>query len=70
MLFINATPWGQLYVDDRLVGNTPRGNLPVPPGQHVVRVEREGFEPAERVITVAPGEVVRITDIVLRPKAQ
>jgi hypothetical protein len=40
------------------------------PGDHVVRVERDGFEPFERTITVAPGDTVRLTDIVLRPKSQ
>lgn len=69
-LFVNATPWGQLFVDDQLMGNTPRGNLRLTPGRHVVRVQREGFEPYERTITVAPSEVVRLTDIVLRPKSQ
>jgi serine/threonine-protein kinase len=69
-LFVNATPWGQLFVDGRLIGNTPRGNLPLTPGRHVVRVQREGFEPYERDITVSPREVVRLTDIVLRPRSQ
>jgi hypothetical protein len=59
-----------LYLDGRSVGNTPRGNLALMPGDHVVRVERDGFEPFERTITVAPGDTVRLTDIVLRPKSQ
>jgi len=70
MLVVNASPWGQLYVDNRLVGNTPRGNLSVTAGQHLVRVQREGFETFERTVTVAPGETIRLTDIVLRPKSQ
>jgi len=70
LLIVNATPWGQLFVDNQLVGNTPRGNLSITAGQHVVRVQREGFEPFERTIEVAPGETVRLTDIVLRPKSQ
>jgi len=36
------------------------------PGSHRLRVEREGFRPYERVIEVAPGQRLRITDIVLR----
>jgi hypothetical protein len=64
-LFVNATPWGQLYVDGQLVGNTPKANLSLAAGAHTIRVVREGFEPFERAIQVGPGEVVRVTDIVL-----
>ncbi|HWP36326.1 MAG TPA: protein kinase [Gemmatimonadales bacterium] len=69
-LFVNATPWGQLYIDGQLIGNTPRGNLRLTPGRHAVRIQREGFEPYERTLTVTPGEVVRLTDIELRPRSQ
>jgi len=64
-LFVNASPWGQLYVDGRLVGNTPKANLAIPLGSHTIRVVREGFEPFERVVQVGAGQVVRLTDIVL-----
>ena len=64
-VFVNATPWGQLYVDGQLVGNTPKANLAVAAGTHTIRVVREGFEPFERTIQVGPGQVLRFTDIVL-----
>ncbi len=64
-LFINSTPWGQVYVDGELIGNTPRADVPVPPGAHRVRVVRDGFQPYELAIRVAPGQEFRITDIVL-----
>jgi len=66
-LFVNATPWGSVYVDGRLVGNTPQANLPVPPGVHVLRVVRDGFVPWEREVRLRSGETLRITDIVLEP---
>ena len=56
---------GDAYVDGQLVGNTPKANLGIAPGPHTIRVVREGFEPFERAIQVAPGQVVRLTDIVL-----
>lgn len=66
-LFVNASPWGVVHLDGRPIGNTPRANLEVPPGVHVLRVVREGYVPFEREIRVAPGQVLRITDIVLEP---
>ena len=64
-VFVNATPWGQLYVDGQLVGNTPKANLSLAAGTHTIRVVREGFEPFERTVQIAPGQVLRLTDIVL-----
>lgn len=64
-LFVNATPWGQLFIDGQLVGNTPRANLELRAGTHHIRVARDGFEPFERTIEVAAGQEVRLTDIVL-----
>jgi serine/threonine protein kinase len=64
-LFVNSTPWGQLYIDGQLVGNTPQANLVVPAGSHRLRVAREGFQPFERVVQIAPGQEVRLTDIAL-----
>jgi hypothetical protein len=62
---INAIPWGSVFVDGRPLGNTPQLDVPIPPGQHRLRVERQGYRPYERVIDVAPGQRLRITDIVL-----
>ncbi len=64
-LFVNAAPWGELYVDGRLVGNTPKANLEIAAGNHRIRVVRDGYDPYERAIVVAAGETVRLTDIVL-----
>src|SRR5207248_9195665 len=52
-LFINSSPWGQVYVDGELVGNTPRADVPVAPGAHRLRVVRDGFRPYELAIQVA-----------------
>jgi protein kinase-like protein/PEGA domain-containing protein len=65
-LFINATPWGQVYIDGELIGNTPRVDVPVSPGSHRLRVVQEGFEPYEVGIRVGSGRELRITDIVLQ----
>ena len=65
-LFVNSTPWGQVYVDSELIGNTPRVDIPVSPGAHRLRVVRDGFQPYETVVRIAPGQELRITDIVLQ----
>ncbi|HXY19078.1 MAG TPA: PEGA domain-containing protein, partial [Gemmatimonadales bacterium] len=60
--------WGQLYVDGQLVGNTPRANIMLLSGPHVIRVLREGYQTYEKMISVQPGQLVRLTDIVLVPR--
>jgi hypothetical protein len=47
------------------VGNTPQIDIAMPPGPHRLRVEREGFRPYDRIIEVASGQRLRITDIAL-----
>jgi hypothetical protein len=66
---VNAKPWGQVFVDDRLIGNTPRANIELPAGTHTLRVSRQGFESVSRSVTIVAGETLRITDIVLTPVA-
>ena len=61
-------PWAELYVDGRLVGNTPVVDLRLPAGQHRLRLERVGFRPHEEVVNLAPGQTLRITGIVLQPE--
>jgi len=68
-LFVNSTPWGQVYIDGQLVGNTPQANLVVGAGAHRVRVARDGFQPWERAVQLAPGQELRITDISLQAVA-
>lgn len=47
-------------VDGMLRGSTPIV-IPVTPGIHVVRLERNGYEPTQREITVKPGEQLELT---------
>ena len=65
-LFVNATPWGQVYLDGVLIGNTPRAGVAVAPGAHQLRVARDGFQSFEIAIRIAPGQELRLTDIVLQ----
>ena len=57
-----------MSIDGQGVGNTPQRELPLLPGRHLLRVEHAGFRPYERLIDVAAGERLRVTDITLAPK--
>jgi len=65
LLSVNSIPWGSVYIDGQPVGNTPQIDLQVPSGSHRLRVERDGFRPYERMIDLAAGQRLRITDITL-----
>jgi len=67
-LFVNSNPWGQVYLDGVLIGNTPKADIELAPGTHALRVVRSGFTTYERTLTVGTGETVRLTDIVLEPR--
>jgi hypothetical protein len=64
-LVVNSRPWGRVFIDGELIGNTPQLNLQVPPGVHMIRVVQDGYAPFEQELQLAAGQVVRITDIVL-----
>lgn len=42
----------RIYIDDQFRGESPLSLADVPPGSHRVRVERRGFEPDARTVTV------------------
>src|SRR2546422_11008661 len=64
-----SIPWGKAYVDGQLVGTVPLIDVPIQPGTHALRVEREGFQPYERRFEIGSGQRLKITDIVLRELA-
>jgi serine/threonine-protein kinase len=66
-LFVNSTPWGQVYIDGELIGNTPRV-MTLSAGTHSLRVVRDGFEAFELEIQLAEGQQLRLTDITLRAR--
>lgn len=63
---VSSVPWAELYVDGRLVGNTPVVDLRLPPGRHQLRLQRVGFRSHEEVVNLAPGQTLRVTAIVLQ----
>ena len=57
-LRLNSRPWSRVYIDGRLVGNTPQTSLQLSPGWHTVTLVNPEFG-LQKVITlrIKPGEV-------------
>ncbi len=64
-LFVSSVPGGTLYIDNRLIGSTPRSRLPVAAGRHVIRITRPGYRRYLSMIEVTAGEERRLTHLVL-----
>lgn len=58
-LRINSRPWGRIYVDGRLVGNTPQTGIVLSAGRHTVTLVNPQFN-LRKVLTIQlkPGESV------------
>jgi hypothetical protein len=58
-LRINSRPWSRVYVDGRLVGNTPRTDLVVSAGRHTVTLVNPDFNLKKiLVVQLKRGELV------------
>lgn len=67
-LFVNAYPWGTVFVNGRRIGTTPIVDFPVQAGSYLVRIEKEGFQPWEEQVEVRPGAESRRTGIILEER--
>jgi tetratricopeptide (TPR) repeat protein len=60
-IVIDGAPDGaSVFLDDRPVGKTPLEELLADPGQHSIRVEREGYKPLRAEVNVASGAGVSV----------
>lgn len=58
-LRVNTRPWSQVYVDNRLIGNTPQMNIKLPAGKHRVTLVNPDFSLRRTVtVTIKAGETV------------
>jgi len=56
-LRVNTRPWSQVFVDGRLIGNTPQMNIPLPAGTHRLTLVNSDFNIREtRTVTIRAGE--------------
>ena len=59
-LHVNATPWADVFIDGRNVGETPLANLQVPIGPHVVVFHHPQFGERTRRVVVSTGSTTRM----------
>ena len=60
-LAVNSRPWSQVYVDGRLIGNTPQMNIPLAAGRHTVTFVNSEFSIREtRTVTITAGATERL----------
>jgi len=58
-LRVNTRPWSQVYVDGRLIGNTPQMNITVPAGSHRLTLVNPDFNIRHNVtVNVPAGQTV------------
>ena len=60
-LVINASPWGNVYLDGALKGQTPLTIEKVSGGKHRIKIAREGFIEASRDIEIREGATEQIS---------
>jgi copper chaperone CopZ len=60
VLFINATPWADVFVDGRNVGVTPLGNVAVAVGNHDVMFRHPQFGERHRTVVVGARTPARV----------
>lgn len=64
---IKSNPDGaDIFVDDKYMGNTP-ATLKLPGGDHKIKVEKSGFKPWERTLTVSSGGTTSISALLEAP---
>jgi eukaryotic-like serine/threonine-protein kinase len=57
-LRINSRPWSEVWVDGKLIGNTPQMDIPLKPGQHQVILMNPGFNVRKTLsVDIRPGEI-------------
>jgi hypothetical protein len=60
-LSVNSIPWSNVFVDERLIGHTPRLAQPLTSGRHVVRLVAVGGEIRTRKVKILPGRETKLS---------
>lgn len=60
VLAVNTVPWSQVYVDGRLIGNTPRPKIPLSTGRHTLTLVRNDLDIKKNVtVVIKKGETTK-----------
>jgi hypothetical protein len=65
-LTINAVPYGTVSIDGVEIGDTPVVHYQLAPGNHLVRVSREGYRPDSLHVAITAGNEVRVSRTLTR----
>jgi hypothetical protein len=58
---LNASPWAEVYLDGKRIGETPIGNLSVPIGPHEIVFRHPQFGEKRHAVSVTTGAPVRVS---------
>ena len=60
LLQVAVKPWGNVFVDGKLMGTTPLDKIPLTAGGHSIRCEHPLYEPIQGKVTVRAGETSKL----------
>jgi hypothetical protein len=60
VLHVNATPWAEVLVDGKRVGETPLANVAVPIGAHELTLRNPKFPEQKRSVVISLGGATRV----------
>jgi hypothetical protein len=58
---LNATPWAEVWIDGRRIGETPIGNLPIAIGPHEVIFRNPQLGEKRQAVSVTLSAPVRLS---------
>ncbi|MBI4477736.1 MAG: PEGA domain-containing protein, partial [Acidobacteria bacterium] len=61
MLHVNASPWADVWIDGKRVGETPLGNLRVPIGRHEILFRHPQLGEQRHAVTVSVSTPARLS---------
>jgi hypothetical protein len=67
ILFSSVPPGAEIEMDGSFVGHTP-SSIPVPPGEHSIRITKSGYRPWEHKVRTVGGEVTIAAELEAEPK--
>lgn len=60
---VNASPWAQVWIDGKQIGDTPLANITLPIGEHEVVFRHPQFGERRQMILVQAGVMARASVI-------